>query len=373
MRVPSGPDALRDVPRGLRPNRKLPGSIPGTLVYEGHQPTDAVRIHAFTYDADHFEEREVDDVAAYASLDAPGTVTWLDVDGVHDIGLVEELGRLFGLHPLTLEDIVSTDQRPKFEEYPEYVYLVLQMMHYDHAAGTIESEQVSLVLGQGFLLSFQDSKAGDVFDPVRERLRKGHGILRHSGADYLTYALLDVIVDYYMEILEGLGEHIEDLEDTVTLRTDTDTLRAINKRRRQIVLLRRTLWPLRDVILALERSDRPFISAEIDPYLRDVYDHTVRTVELIESAREILASLVELHLSTVSNRMNEVMKVLTIFATFFLPLTFIAGVYGMNFDPAASPLNMPELEWRWGYPFAWALMLGTSVALYSFFRRKGWL
>ena len=164
------------------------------------------------------------------------------------------MGRLFGLHPLTLEDIVSTDQRPKLEEYPEYLYLVLQMMHYDHAACRIESEQVSIIFGQGFLLSFQDSQAGDVFDPVRARLREGRGVLRQSGADYLAYALLDVIVDYYMEILEGLGEHIEALEDTVTLRTDTDTLRAINRLRRQVIMLRRSLWPLRDVIVALERS-----------------------------------------------------------------------------------------------------------------------
>ena len=359
--------------RSPRPNKKPPGAAPGTLVYEGEHPQAPVRLHAIGYGPDALVEHELDDAAACASLRASNDVVWIDIDGVHDIRLVEQMGEIFGLHPLTLEDIVSEDQRPKLEEYPEYIYLVLQMMHYDHAECVIETEQVSIIFGGGFLLSFQGSKAGDVFDPVRMRIREGRGILRQTGADHLAYALIDVIVDYYMEILEGIGEHIEDLEDTVTLRSDTDSLRTINALRRQVIALRRSLWPIRDVIVSLERSDRPFVSSEIDPYLRDVYDHTVRTVELIESAREILASLVELHLSTVSNRMNEVMKVLTIFSTFFLPLSFIAGVYGMNFNPAVSPLNMPEVEWYWGYPFAWVLMLGTSAALYLFFRRRGWL
>lgn len=373
MRVPSGARVLRRVQRRLNPNRKQPGAVPGTLVYEGEAPPEPVRIHVFAYDAERLEEHEVEDPAAYRPSHDPDTVTWIDIDGVHDVALVERMGKVFGLHPLTLEDIVSTDQRPKFEEYPDYVYLVLKTMNYDHETCHIEPEQVSILFGHGFLLSFQESKEGDVFDPVRQRLREKRGIIRGVGADYLAYALIDVVVDYYMEILEGLGEHIEDLEDVVTLRPDTDGLRDINSLRRQVVMLRRSIWPLRDVIVALERSDRPFITAEIDPYLRDVYDHTVRTVELIESAREILASLVELHLSTVSNRMNEVMKVLTIFATFFLPLTFVAGIYGMNFNPEASPLNMPELNWFYGYPFAWAVMLAVAVVMYLFFRREGWL
>ena len=373
MRVPTGSQVLRRVRRGLRPSKKQPGAAPGTLVYEGEESHGPVRIHVFDYDSEHVEEREVGEASACAPYRDVGTVTWIDVDGVHDVGLIERLGALFELHPLTLEDIVSPDQRPKLEEYPEYVYLVLKMMHYDHETGRLEPEQVSLVVGPGFVLSFQEAKEGDVFDPVRQRLREKRGLIRDHGADYLAYALIDVVVDYYMAVLEGLGEHIEDLEDAITLRSDTEHLREINALRRQVIALRRSIWPLRDVIVALERSDRPFITDAIDPYLRDVYDHTVRTVELVESAREILASVVELHLSSVSNRMNEVMKVLTVFATFFLPLTFIAGVYGMNFNPEASPLNMPELNWFWGYPFAWALMLATAVALFVFFHRKGWL
>lgn len=373
MRVPSTTRVLHKVRRRLQYTKKRPGEAPGTLVYEGQDLEGPVGIHVFDYAEGHITEHSVDDVEACARFRGGDGVTWINVDGVHDVGVVEEIGALYGLHPLTLEDIVSTDQRPKLEEYPDYVYIVLTMMHYDHDTGAVDPEQVSLVIGRGFLLSFQEAKEGDVFDPVRQRLRSGRGVIRSHGADYLAYALIDVVVDYYMEILEGLGEHIEDLEDEVTARPDTDLLREINRVRRRVVTLRRSIWPLRDVLVGLERSDRPFITDEIDPYLRDVYDHTVRTVELIESARDILASLVDLHLSTASNRMNEVMKTLAIISTVFLPLTFIAGVYGMNFNPNASPLNMPELNWFFGYPFSLGLMLAVGVAMYVFFRRRDWL
>ena len=373
MRLPSGPHLLRKAQRRLNPHRKAPGTAPGTLVYEGDRPPGPVSIEVIDYDAEQLEEAVVEDVEACVRYHEADAVAWINVEGVHDIPLVGRFGEIFGLHPLTLEDIVSTDQRPKLEEYPEYVYIVVQMMHYDDETGTVEPEQVSLIVGEGFLISFQEGMQGDVFEPVRQRLRESRGLIRQRGADYLAYALIDVIVDYYMDILEGLGEHIETLEDEITRRPDANLLRDINVLRRRVTTLRRSIWPLRDVILALERTDRPFITDYIDPYLRDVYDHTVRTVELIESAREILTSLVELHLSMASHRMNEVMKVLTIIATFFLPLTFIAGIYGMNFNPDASPLNMPELNWFFGYPFAWSLMLGVAAVMYLFFRRKGWL
>lgn len=373
MRVPPGPRVLRHVQRQLLPRKKRPGTPPGTLVYEGEPPATPVRLDVIDYDATRLETKTVEDVEACAAYRDTPSVTWINVEGVHDVAVVERLGALFGLHPLTLEDVVSPDQRPKLEEYADYAYLVLQMMHYDHATGRITPEQVSLVFGHGFLLSFQEGKQGDVFEPVRRRLAEGHSLLRSHGADFLAYSLIDVVVDYYMDILEGLGEHVEALEDVVTQHPATDHLRTINALRRQVIGLRRSIWPLRDVVVALERSDRPFVTDAIDPYLRDVYDHTVRTVELIEAARELLAGLVEMHLSTAGNRLNEVMKVLTIIATFFLPLTFIAGIYGMNFNPAASPLNMPELNWFFGYPFALGLMAVVAVGMYVFFRRKGWL
>ena len=353
--------------------KKKPGTAPGTLIYEGHEPDHPVRLQVYDYDVDHLEERELDDAAACAMYREQATTTWINVDGVYDVNLIERLGTLFDIHTLTLEDIVSTDQRPKVEEYPAYIYVVLQMMHYEHEQALLVPEQVSLIIRPGIVLSFQESIKGDLFDPVRQRLRDNQGRIRAGGADYLAYALIDVIVDHYMDILESLGEHIEDLEDEVTTHPSPDVMHRINRLRRKIVLLRRSVWPLRDVIMALERSERPFMSQETDIFFRDVYDHTVRTIEIIESAREVLATLTDLHLSTLSFRMNEIMKILAIIATFFLPLTFIAGIYGMNFNPDASPLNMPELNWFFGYPFALGIMVCVALGMYIFFRRKGWL
>jgi magnesium transporter len=342
------------------------------MIYPGPPPERPVRLTLFDYGPDFVEEREVSDEEACRHYLQKASVTWINVDGVHDVELVGRMGRLLDIHPLTLEDIVHTRQRPKMEEYPSYVYVVLQMLHYSHPGVSLESEQVSLIIGDRFLVSFQESKEGDVFEPVRKRLREGRSRLRTSGADYLAYALMDVVVDYYMNVLEGIGEHIEALEDSVMRRPHPALLRRINMLRRHIIFLRRSIWPLRDVLAAVERSDLGFMSPETDVFFRDVYDHTVRTAELIESQREIIATLVELYLSTVSNRMNEIMKVLTIIATFFLPLTFIVGIYGMNFNPAASPLNMPELNWYFGYPFAIVLLALTALGMYVFFKRKGW-
>lgn len=367
------PTLRRRTGRGVSGRKKLPGTRPGTLVYEGEAPPAPVTIHVYDYDAEALHEHTLEEAAACARFRQPDTVSWINVDGLHDVKLVGELGRQFDIHPLTLEDIVSPHQRPKLEEYPHYLYVVLQMMHYDHDQATLEAEQVSLVIGEGFLLSFQESIEGDVFDPVRQRLRETRGRIRTAGADYLAYALIDVVVDYYLHILEGLGEHIEELEDEVTAEPNPALMRRINGFRRQVAHLRRSIWPLRDVILGLERSEHVSMSSETGVFLRDVYDHTVRTIELIEAERDLLASVTDLHLSTLSFRMNEIMKILAIIATFFLPLTFIAGVYGMNFNPAASPLNMPELNWDYGYPYAVGLMVLVAAGMYLYFRRKGWL
>lgn len=352
--------------------RRKKGLAPGTLIYGGDEPAGPVTIRAIDYDAETLREQEVERVEECAAYATAKTVSWINVDGVHDTDIVSRLGAIFDIHPLTLEDIVSTSQRPKLEEYPTYIYIVLQMMHYDRATAALESEQVSLVFGEGFLISFQESIEGDVFEPIRKRLRE-HGRIRTGGADFLAYALIDIIVDHYMDILEDLGEHIETLEDEVTMRPHPDIMHEINQHRRRVVHLRRSIWPLRDVVAALQRSEHSFVSAETGLFLRDVYDHTVRTAEIIENTREILASLTDLHVSALSFRMNEVMKVLAIIATFFMPLTFISGIYGMNFDPNASPLNMPELEWYFGYPFALAVMAAVAVGMYVFFRRRNWL
>lgn len=365
-------DKFSGIKAQLGVHRRKKGLAPGTLVYGGDEPTGPVSISAIDYNSAVLREQVVERAEGCAAYATQDTISWINVDGVHDTDLISRVGAIFDIHPLTLEDIVSTRQRPKMEEYPAYIYIVLQMMHYDRETASLESEQVSLVFGSGFLISFQESIEGDAFEPVRNRLRE-HGRIRNGGADFLAYALIDIVVDHYMDILEDLGEHIETLEDQVTTHPHPDTMHEINQFRRRVVHLRRAIWPLRDVVAALQRSELPFVSSDTDVFLRDVYDHTVRTAEIIESTREILASLTDLHVSALSFRMNEIMKVLAIIATFFMPLTFIVGIYGMNFDPDASPLNMPELEWYFGYPFALVIMASIAVGMYLFFRRKHWL
>lgn len=361
----------------MRPHRKRspkqPGAAPGTLVYQGDEPLGPVKMRVFDYDAGTFQEKVLDSPAECARFRQSPTVTWIDVEGVQEVGLVEQIGARFGVHPLTLEDIVNTRQRPKIEEYPGYVYVVLKMLHYRHDDISLEDEQVSLILGKGFLLSFQETKEGDVFDPVRQRLREGKGRIRQMGANYLAYTLIDLVVDHYLGVLEGLGEHIEALEDQIVSDPTPEVLRRINHLRRHVLFLRRSIWPLREVVATLARNEQPLVSPEINLFFRDVYDHAIRTTEFIEASRELLASMTELYLSTLSIRMNEVMKVLAIISTFFLPLTFIAGLYGMNFNPEASPLNMPELNWYFGYPFALGIMIVLAVVMYAFFRHKRWL
>ena len=366
-------DRIRSATRRIGRSKKEPGTPPGTLIYEGEVPAGPVRIYVYDFDQDKLVEREVDEIASLGTYRDSTSTTWINVDGVHDAAVVEEIGRQFDIHPLTLEDVMSPDQRPKVEEYPGYTYVVLQMMHYDHDPISLRPEQVSIVLMKGVVLSFQEAIEGDAFDPVRQRLREGGDQIRGGGADYLLYVLVDVIVDYYMHILEALGDHIDDLEDEVIADPSPAIIRRISAIRRKVSLVRKSIWPLRDAVLALERSERSYMSKANKIYFRDVYDHAVRTIEIIESAREVLATVTDLHVSTLSYRMNEIMKVLAIIATFFLPLTFIAGVYGMNFDPDASPLNMPELTWDYGYLYALLLMSAVAVGMFIYFRRREWL
>ena len=366
-------DRIRSAGRRFRSAKKKPGTPPGTLVYEGDVPSGPVRIHVYDFNHAELVERDVDEIASLNTYVNTTSTTWINVDGVHDAAVVDEIGRQFAIHPLTLEDIMSPHQRPKVEEYPGYTYVVLQMMHYDNDRIALRPEQVSIIIMSGVVISFQESIVGDAFDPVRQRLREGRGRLRGGGADFMLYALIDVIVDYYMFILGALGDHIDILEDDVLADPSPVIIRRISHIRREVSILRKSIWPLRDAILALERSDRPYMSEANAIYFRDVYDHAVRTIEIIESEREVLATVTDLHVSTLSYRMNEIMKVLAIIATFFLPLTFIAGVYGMNFDPDASPLNMPELTWHFGYPYSLLLMLAVAMGMFIYFRRKGWL
>ncbi|MCB1391583.1 MAG: magnesium/cobalt transporter CorA [Rhodobacteraceae bacterium] len=347
---------MTTVPRYTRRRRSPPGTAPGTLTADpGAQDP---RLHAIRFSADGIEESD-------GILDCrPGSVLWLNIDGLGDTARLQQIGETFGLHPLALEDVVNAHQRPKAEEYEAHQFIVLRMP--DSGAGIVATEQVSIFLGDGFVLTFQE-KTGDVFDPVRARLRNAKGQMRKRGADYLCYALLDAVIDSFFPVLEALGEQLETLEDEVVFEADSTEMGEIHAIKRDLMTVRSAVWPLRDLVATLQREETPRFSDVTRLYLRDCQDHAVQLIETLQTYREIATGLVDILLSSQSNKINEVMQVLTLIATIFIPLTFIVGVYGMNF------VDMPELHWRWGYPVVMAAMGLIAVALAVWFRRKGWL
>ena len=351
--------------RKYKKKRKV-GLPPGSLIHIGERRQDKTRVRAFTFNPEKFQEREVSELGKLTDYRRPGSVCWVNIDGLHEVETLSEIGRVFGLHPLVLEDILNTDQRPKTEDYNDYFFLVLKMINYTKETGEIEEEQLSLVLGKDFVLSFQETE-GDVFDPIRERLRTDKSRARSLGADFLGYALLDAIVDSYFTILEGLGDRIEGLELELVTDPAPQTLRRLHEMKRTMIQLRRSIWPLREVIAGLEKSRIEIIHPETRLFLRDVYDHTIQVIDQVETDRDILSGMLDIYLSSQSMRLNEVMKVLTIISTIFIPLTFLAGVYGMNFE------NMPEIGWPYSYYVLWGVMLAIAGGMLIFFRRKNWL
>ena len=343
-----------------------PGLSPGTLVFVGERKVDKARISVIDYDAEHLTEKEVDSIEETFGFREKATVTWINFWGIHDTAAIEALGNHFGLHPLLLEDIANTTQRPKLEDFGEYIYIALKMITFDKEKGEATQEHLSIVLGRNFVLSFQE-RVGDVFDPVRNRIRGGKGRIRKMGPDYLAYALVDAIVDRYFVILETIGEMIEGLEERMLKDPSTSIIQDIHGLKREMILMRRGIWPLREVVNSLERGESDLIHEGTNIFLRDLYDHTIQVIDTIETYRDVVSGLMDLYMSVISNRMNEVMKVLTIIATIFIPLTFIAGIYGMNFE------YMPELGWKHAYFVVWGLMIGVGVAMLTFFRRAKWL
>jgi magnesium transporter len=342
------------------------GLPPGTLVHVGERKEESVRITVIDYDEQSFQEKEPSSIEECFPFKQTPTVTWINIDGIHRIDIIEKLGKHFELHPLILEDILNTGQRPKFEDFDKYIFIVLKMLSYDDEKQTVRAEQVSLVLGLNFVISFQES-IGDVFEEVRDRLRNAKGRIRKMASDYLAYALIDAVVDNYFVILERLGESIETMEEELVAEPTEKTLQQIHLLKRTMIFLRKSVWPLRELISGLQKSESSLIKESTDVYLRDVYDHTIQIIDTIESFRDMVSGMLDIYLSSISNRMNAVMKVLTIIATIFIPLTFIAGIYGMNFK------YMPELEWRWAYPVIWLIIVVIVVCMLIYFRRKKWL
>ena len=345
--------------------RRVIGVAPGTLTIDPESPVPV--LSAMGYTNTELQEVPSATVGHLAALKKEWPCLWVNVHGLGDAKILEEIGRVFGLHPLCLEDIVNVRQRAKVEEYEGYRFVVLRVV----ALGPpLQHSQVSLIAGQGFVLTFFERNE-DPFHPVRDRLRKNHVRIRQGGANYLAYSLIDCLIDQYFPILEGLGERVEELQDEALMRPTHETVAHINEMKRDLLDLRRAIWPLRDELSALMRADA-FVGTETATYLRDAHDHAIVLIDLLESLREISGSLMDLYLSSMSNRMNEVMKLLTIISTIFIPLTFIAGVYGMNFNTDASPWNMPELNAYWGYPFAMLSMLLTGLGFAWLIWRKGW-
>jgi magnesium transporter len=342
------------------------GLPPGSMIFDGERRVETTRITIFDYDESQFQEKEVQSVEECFPFKDEPTVTWVNIDGVHDVGIVGKIGEYFGVHPLVQEDIVHTGQRPKMEDFDDYLYIVVKMLFFDEERGEISAEQVSLIVGDRYVISFQE-REGDVFEPVRERLRSRKGRIIKQGADYLAYVLIDTIVDNYFAILEKTGDRVESLEEELITDPSPETLTVMQRMKREMIFLRKSIWPLREVISGLERDESPIIKESTHVYLRDVYDHTIQVMDTVEALRDMIGGMLDIYLSSVSNRMNEVMKVLTIIATIFIPLTFIAGIYGMNFE------NMPELKVPWAYPVVWVVMVTVGILMVAYFKRKRWL
>lgn len=360
-------DKIGTMLRLMKKRSKKSGLPPGSLIHIGEERVGKARITAMDYDEKELRERELEKIEeCFVFRDSPAT-TWIDVQGLHDPEILRHLGECYGFHPLMLEDILNTDQRPKMEDYGDYIYIVLKRLSSDGPDGVVSSEQISLVLGPNFLFSFQEGIRGDVFAPVKERIRKNGTKIRKTGTDYLTYSLMDAVIDNYFAVLESAGERVEIIEEGLVSGASNQTLRDIHYLKREMIFLRKAVWPLRELINGMIRGDTRLIADATRIYLRDIYDHTIHVIDTIETLRDMVSGMLDIYLSSISNRMNAVMKVLTIIATLFMPLTFIAGVYGMNF------VNIPELHWRYGYLFFWVVTVFITAGMLIFFRKKKWI
>lgn len=355
------------MPTLIKKRSKKAGLPPGSLVHIGEKKVEKVQISVFNYDEFNLEEKEIIKIEDCFSYKDKEGVRWINIEGIHDTQIVEKIGNCFGIHTLAQEDILNTDQRPKVDNFDQNIFIVLKMLSFDSKKNEIITEQVSFILGSDFVISFQEGIKGDVFNPVRERIRGNKGRIRKAGSDYLTYRLLDAIIDNYFIILEILGESVELIEKELVKNPTTKTLQEVHHLKREMIFLRKAVWPLREVISNIQRSESSLIKETTKIYLRDVYDHTIQVMDTIESFRDMLSGMLEIYLSTMNNKLNQIMKVLTIIATIFMPPTFIVGIYGMNFK------YLPELEWKYGYPAVMLFILIVSCGMLFYFKKKKWI
>ena len=350
----------------LKGRKHKMGMPAGSLIHVGDKTTEDVHITLIDYNETEFTELEIKDLDdCKAFIDTPN-VTWLHVTGIHDTAIIQKIGDLFNLHPLILEDILNTSHRPKIEDYDEYLFTLVKYIQYDDERDEADIDQMSLVLSNNFLITF-DEQPFNAINNIKQRIKNKNSRLRKMGDEYLYYAIMDITIDQNFIILEKIGERISDIEDEVITKPKSETLHAIHRLKREMIYLRKSIWPLREIIRFLQRSESPLIAKTIRPFLKDLYDHTIQIIDTIETFRDMLSVMLDIYLSSVNNRMNDVMKVLTIISTIFIPLSFIAGIYGMNFR------HMPELTWPFGYPIILGIMFFAGLLMVLYFRRKKWL
>ena len=350
----------------LSSSSKKSGLAPGTLVHIGEVHEHEHSIMMMNYNSTKLEKRTINSIEELLPYKTTDSVTWVIIDGLKDIAIVDAIGQHFDIHPLVLEDILNTNQRTKFEEYPDYLYFVIKATSLHKGSFNIEYEQISILVLKNFVFTFME-KPDELFDPILNRLNNEEGHLRNSGSDYLAYVIMDTVVDEYFTLQDAFDELIESIEDDLLTHPSVETLVTIQKIRRELIFLRKTVSPLRELLAAIRRSESPLFDERTKRYFADIYDHSIRIIEAVESYRELISGMLDIYLSSVSNKMNETMKFLTVFASIFIPLTFIAGVYGMNFE------YMPELKWKWSYPILWSVFIGIAISLLFYFKKKKWL
>ncbi|MEW9097311.1 MAG: magnesium/cobalt transporter CorA [Clostridiaceae bacterium] len=353
------------MPKRIKSRKSKIGTAPGTLVHVGEHVSDDIKITRISYNEENFNKAVYEDIEKCLSSCRDDSINWINIDGLDSIETISYIGKRFNIHPLILEDILNTTQRPKIDIDNNYIYIVIKMLYYDKSIKEIKSEQVSLIILENYVLSFQEFR-GDVFDDLRRRLERDKSNIRAKGTDYLAYSLIDSIVDSYFDIIESIGNSIDTIEDTLMSNPSKKTLDDIYKLKRELIFLRNSIWPLREVLSKLVKSEYKLIEDKTVMFLRDVYDHTIEIVDIIETYRDILSGMLDTYLSSVSNKTNEIMKVLTIFSTIFIPLSFLTGIYGMNFE------YMPELKFKHGYLIFWVITITCILAMVDYFRRKKW-
>jgi magnesium transporter len=352
--------------RYIKKNRKKVGESPGSLIHIGDYNSEKIELTLIEYNKDFYERKELEKIEECFRRKDAATIKWVNVEGIYDVSIIEKIGKQFSLHPLMLEDILNTNQRPKMDDYEDYILVVLKMIYYNEEKREVVTEQVSLVLVDNYVFSFQEFK-GDVFDGIRERISTAKGNIRKLGADYLMYAIIDSIVDSYFIILEKLGDSTEEIEHKLMEEPEKEILQNIYNTKRELIYLNNSIWPLREVIGNLARSDSKLIKENTQLYLKDIHDHIMQIIDVIDSYRDIMSGMLDTYLSSISNRTNDVMKTLTIFSSIFIPLTFLAGIYGMNFK------YFPELDIPWAYPAFWVITIVMIILMMLYFRRKKWL